>query len=95
MRALHEAELYGVGRSTVSKAIGRIRALRARRGFAAPDRPRLRLRLRTLADVFAYAAAEGFELRIDGHGDPGAPPQGTPARISCVRLGQEKLRGTP
>ncbi|MFG3383210.1 transposase family protein [Streptomyces sp. NPDC047999] len=58
------AELYGVGRSTVSEAIGEIRPLLARRGFAIPDRPGLRLR--TLADVFAYAEAEGVTLRIDG-----------------------------
>ncbi|WP_199812522.1 transposase family protein [Streptomyces sp. NRRL S-337] len=58
------AELYGVGRSTVTEAIGEIRPLLADRGFAVPDRPGLRLR--TLADVFAYAAAEGKTLRIDG-----------------------------
>ncbi|WP_416986312.1 transposase family protein [Streptomyces sp. T028] len=58
------AELYGIGCSTVSEAIGEIRPLLARRGFAVPDRPGLRLR--TLADVFAYAEAEGVELRIDG-----------------------------
>src|SRR5204863_4263707 len=34
------------------------------RGFTVPHRPDLRLR--TLADVFAYAAAHGTELRIDG-----------------------------
>jgi hypothetical protein len=56
------AELYGIGRSTVSEAIGEIHPLLARRGFAVPDRPGLRLR--TLADVFAYA--EGVTLRIDG-----------------------------
>ena len=32
--------------------------------FAVPERPGIRLR--TLADVFAYAAAEGAGLRIDG-----------------------------
>ncbi|MFE9219590.1 transposase family protein [Streptomyces lavendulae] len=58
------AELYDVGRSTVTEAIGEIRPLLAERGFAVPDRPGLRLR--TLADVFAYAAAEGIKLRIDG-----------------------------
>ena len=36
----------------------------ANRGFAVPGKPELRLR--TLADVFAYAAAEGVTLRIDG-----------------------------
>jgi hypothetical protein len=58
------AELYGTARSTVSRAIGEIRPLLAARGFAVPDRPRARLR--TLADVFAYAEAEGITLRIDG-----------------------------
>jgi len=58
------AELYGVDRSTVTRAVGEIRPLLAARGFAVPHRPGLRLR--TLADVFAYAAAEGVELRIDG-----------------------------
>jgi hypothetical protein len=41
-----------------------MRPLLAARGFAVPDRPGLRLR--TLADVFAYAEAEGVILRIDG-----------------------------
>ena len=58
------AELYRVDRSTVTRAIREIRPLQAARGFAVPGRPELRLR--TLADVFAYAAAEGVELRIEG-----------------------------
>ncbi|MGI5405078.1 transposase family protein [Streptomyces sp. CA-135486] len=58
------AELYGVGRSTVTEAIGEIRPPRADRGFAVPDQPGLRLL--TLADVFAYADAEGVTSRIDG-----------------------------
>ncbi|MFI2238365.1 hypothetical protein [Streptomyces chrestomyceticus] len=41
-----------------------MRPLPAKRGFAVPDRPGLRLR--TLADVFAYAEAENVKLRIDG-----------------------------
>jgi hypothetical protein len=41
-----------------------IRPLLAQRGFAVPERPGIRLR--TLADVFACAAAEGVELRLDG-----------------------------
>ncbi|MGY0065338.1 transposase family protein [Streptomyces sp. QTS137] len=57
------AELYGLERSTITRAIGEIRPLLAARGFAVPDRPGLRLH--TLADVFAYAAAEGITLRID------------------------------
>ena len=58
------AELYGVDRSTVTRAVREVRPLLAARGFAVPHRPDLRLR--TLADVFAYAAAHGTELRIDG-----------------------------
>ncbi|MEE1767052.1 transposase [Streptomyces sp. JV185] len=58
------AELYGVTRPTVTHAIHEIRPLLAARGFAVPHRPGIRLR--SLADVFAYAEAEGVELRIDG-----------------------------
>jgi hypothetical protein len=58
------AELYGVHRSTVTRAIGEVRPLLAARGFAVPGEPGVRLR--ALADVFAYAAARGAELRIDG-----------------------------
>jgi hypothetical protein len=54
--------MYGVHRCTISRAIGRIRPLIARRGFAAVCGPRLH----TLADVFAYAAAHGITLRLDG-----------------------------
>ncbi|MFH8470712.1 transposase family protein [Streptomyces sp. NPDC017991] len=55
--------LYGVDRSTVTRAVGEVRRLLAQRGFAVPDRPGLRLR--TLEDVFAYAQAEGVELQLD------------------------------
>lgn len=58
------ALLYGVDRSTITRAVGENRPLLAARGFAVPGKPDLRLR--TLADVFAYAAAEGVELHIDG-----------------------------
>ncbi|MFF9847666.1 transposase family protein [Streptomyces litmocidini] len=57
------ALLLGVDRSTVTRVIGEVRGLWAERGCAVPDRPGLRLR--TLADVFAYARAEGVELRLD------------------------------
>jgi hypothetical protein len=56
--------LYGVHRCTIDRAVDEIRPLLAARGFAVPDQPGVRLR--TLADVFAYADAEGVELRIDG-----------------------------
>jgi hypothetical protein len=55
--------LFGVDRSTVSRAIAEVRGLLATQGFAVPDRPSVRLR--TLADVFAYAQAEGVRLRLD------------------------------
>nr|WP_244218578.1 transposase family protein [Streptomyces corchorusii] len=49
--------LFGVDRSTVTRAIGEVRTLLAERGCAVPYRPGLRLR--TLTDVFAHAQAEG------------------------------------
>ncbi len=55
--------LFGVDRSTITRAIAEVRTLLAERGCAVPDRPGLRLR--TLADVFAYAQAEDVELRLD------------------------------
>ncbi|WP_369689051.1 transposase family protein [Streptomyces sp. Wb2n-11] len=58
------AALYRVSRPTVTRAVHEIRPLLARRGFAVPGRPGVRLR--TLADVFTYADTEGVDLRIDG-----------------------------
>jgi hypothetical protein len=58
------ALLYEVDRSTITRAVHEIRPLLAARGFAVPGKAGLRLR--TLADVFAYAASEGVDLRIDG-----------------------------
>src|SRR5690606_5151904 len=55
--------LFDVDRSTITRAIGQLRHLLAQRGCAAPNRPGVRLR--TLEDVFAYARAEGVELRLD------------------------------
>ncbi|MFD6952954.1 MULTISPECIES: transposase family protein [unclassified Nocardiopsis] len=52
---------FGVDRSTISRAVGQIRALSAERGYAVPHRPGVRLR--TVEDVFAYARAEGVGLR--------------------------------
>ena len=51
-------------RSSVTRAVRAIRPLLEAREFAVPVHPGLRLR--TLADVFAYAGAHGVELRIDG-----------------------------
>src|SRR6266511_5676299 len=58
------AVMFGVDRSTVTRAVHEVRPLLAQRGFAVPDRPGILLK--TLADVFAYAAADGVTLRIDG-----------------------------
>lgn len=58
------SKLYKVDRSTVSRAVKEIRPLLAGRGFAVPEEPGIRLR--TLADLFAYAAARGVTLRMDG-----------------------------
>jgi hypothetical protein len=58
------AVFYGVDRSTITRAVHEIRPLLAARGFAVPGCPDVRLH--TLADVFAYAAAQGVTLRVDG-----------------------------
>ncbi len=58
------AQFCGVDRSTITRAVHEIRPLLAARGFAVPGSPGRRLR--TLAGVFAYAAAEGVILRVDG-----------------------------
>jgi DDE superfamily endonuclease/Helix-turn-helix of DDE superfamily endonuclease len=57
------AVLYGVDRATITRAVHEVRPLLAARGFAIPGQPGLRLR--TLADVVAYAQACGVELCID------------------------------
>ncbi|MCT2590923.1 transposase family protein [Streptomyces sp. N2-109] len=82
------AALYDTARSTVSRAISEIRPLLAARGFAVPDRPGVRLR--TLADVFAYAEAEGIRLRIDGAETQVRRPKAKPARTAGLRLRQEE-----
>ena len=56
------AAMYGVDRSTITRAVRRVRPLIAGRGYATPHGPRLR----TLADVFAYAQANQITLRMDG-----------------------------
>jgi Helix-turn-helix of DDE superfamily endonuclease len=58
------ATLFGVDRATITRAVGEVRPLLAARGFAVPGQPGVRLR--TLANVFAYAQASGVELRLDG-----------------------------
>jgi hypothetical protein len=77
------AVFYGVHRSTLTRAVGEIRPLLAARGFAVPGRPGLRLK--TLADVFGYAAAQGVKLRIDGtEVQVRRPPAGRPGRRAFV-----------
>ncbi|MEV0217335.1 transposase family protein [Micromonospora sp. NPDC050695] len=71
---------YRVDRSTITRAVGEIRPLLAARGFAVPGKPGVRLR--TLADVFAYAAAESVELRIDG----------TEVQVRCPKAGRPGRR---
>jgi hypothetical protein len=58
------AVFYGVHRFTITRAVHEIRPLLAARGFAVPAASGMRLK--TLADVFAYAASQGVRLRIDG-----------------------------
>jgi hypothetical protein len=77
------AVFYGVDRSTITRAIHEVRPLLAARGFAVPGKGELRLR--TLADVFAYAAAEGVKLRIDGtEVQVRRPAAGRPGRRAFV-----------
>jgi hypothetical protein len=77
------ALLYGVDRSTITRAVQEIRPLLAARGFAVPGEPGLRLR--TLADVFAYAASQGVHLRIDGtEVQVRRPPANRPGRRAFV-----------
>jgi DDE superfamily endonuclease/Helix-turn-helix of DDE superfamily endonuclease len=83
------AGLYGVDRSTVTRAVREVRPLLAARGFAVPGEPGLRLR--TLADVFAYASARGVELRLDGtEVQVRRPPAGKPGRRAFIS-GKKKM----
>lgn len=77
------ALLFGVSSATIDRAVAEIRPLLAARGFAVPERPGIRLR--TLADVFAYAEAEGIGLRIDGtEVQVRRPKAGRPGRKAFV-----------
>jgi DDE superfamily endonuclease/Helix-turn-helix of DDE superfamily endonuclease len=83
------AELYRVHRSTVTRAVGEVRPLLAARGFAVPGEPGIRLQ--TLADVFAYAAARGVALRLDGtEVQVRRPRAGKPGRRAFVS-GKKKM----
>ena len=75
------AVMYGVHRSTVTRAVRQVRPLLAGRGYATPAGPRLH----TLADAFAYAAAHGIRLRADGSEIQVRRPQaGRPGRRAFV-----------
>jgi hypothetical protein len=77
------AVFYGVDRSTITRAVHEIRPLLAARGFAVPVSPGVRLS--TLADVFAYAASHGVQLRIDGtEVQVRRPKAGRPGRRAFV-----------
>jgi len=87
------AVAYGVDRSTVTRAITQIRPLLARRGFATPAG----VRLHTLADVFAYAAAERVTLRVDATEiRVRRPRQGRPGRKAFIsgKLHQNTIKTT-
>ncbi|MEU6278294.1 transposase family protein [Streptomyces populi] len=80
--------LFGVDRSTVTRAIGEVRTLLAERGCAVPDRPGLRLR--TLTDVFAYAQAEGVELCLDATEIQVRPPSASHGGRRAFVSGKKK-----
>jgi hypothetical protein len=84
---------YSVDRATVTRAVTQIRPLLARRGFAT----QAGARLHTLADVFAYAAAEGVTLRVDATEiRVRRPRQGRPGRKAFVsgKLKQNTIKTT-
>ena len=75
------AVLFGVDRATITRAVHQVRPLLAARGFQTPEGPRLR----TLADVFAYASEHGIQLRVDGTEIAvRRPAAGTPGRRAFV-----------
>ena len=81
------AVMYGVHRSTVTRAVREVRPLLAGRGYATPHGQRLS----TLADVFAYAAACGITLRLDGSEiQVRRPPAHRPGRRAFVS-GKKKM----
>ena len=81
------AVMYGVDRSTVTRAVREVRPLLAGRGYATPQGRRLC----TLADVFACAAACGIKLRIDrSEIQVRRPPPRRPGRRAFVS-GKKKM----
>ena len=89
LQILHAAlaQMYGVHRCTVTRAVREVRPLLAGRGYATPQGRRLC----TLADVFAYAAAHGVTLRLDGSEiQVRRPPARRPGRRAFVS-GKKKM----
>jgi hypothetical protein len=81
------AVMFGVHRSTVTRAVHQVRPLLAGRGYATAQGQRLS----TLADVFAYAAAHGITLRADGSEiQVRRPPAHRPGRRAFVS-GKKKM----
>ncbi|MFE6904817.1 transposase family protein, partial [Streptomyces sp. NPDC057717] len=80
--------LFGVDRSTITRAIGEVRTLLAERGCIISDSPGLRLR--TLADVFAYAQAQGIKLRLDATEIQVRRPPASRARQRAFVSGKKK-----
>ena len=74
------AVMYQVHRSTITRAVRQVRPLLAGRGYATPAGPRLH----TLADMFAYAAARGIRLRLDGTEIQVRRPPAWPGRRAFV-----------
>lgn len=66
------AVFFGVSQATISRAVATLRELLAARGFATPVPD---VRLHTLADVFAYATATGFDLCVDATDIPVRRPR--------------------
>ena len=81
------AQMYGVHRCTVTRAVRQVRPLLAGRGYATAQGRRIS----TLADVFAYAAASGITLRLDGSEiQVRRPPPHRPGRRAFVS-GKKKM----
>ncbi|HUZ52836.1 MAG TPA: transposase family protein [Streptosporangiaceae bacterium] len=81
------AAMYGVDRSTVTRAVHEVRPLLAGRGYATAHGRRLH----TMADVLAYAAAHGVRLRADGSEiQVRRPPAQRPGRRAFVS-GKKKM----
>jgi hypothetical protein len=78
---------FEVSPSTIDRAVGEIRPLPAARGLAATARPGIRLR--TLADMFAYAEVEVITLRI-GETVCMRAARRRSVRAESVRVGQEE-----